>query len=125
MSDMAGLAPRRPALAATLTVFLVSLTGVPVSAGFVGKVYLFSAAVNANYVSLTIIGFLTSVVSAYYYLGIVVAMYMREPSAEDAWAPVSPGAGLALAVLAVVTLGLGLFPAPALAFARLAAQSLP
>ena len=52
-------------------------------------------------------------------------MYMREPSREDAWAPVSGGAGLALAVLVAVTLGLGVFPAPALAFARLAAQSLP
>lgn len=124
LSDMAGLAARRPALAATLTVFLISLTGVPVSAGFVGKVYLFSAAVNANYVSLAIVGFLTSVVSAYYYLGVVVAMYMREPSGEDIWSPVSGGARLALAVLVAVTLGLGVFPAPALAFARLAAQSL-
>lgn len=124
LSDMAGLAARRPALAASFTVFLISLTGVPISAGFVGKVYLFSAAVNANYVSLAIVGFLTSVVSAYYYLGVVVAMYMREPSSDDTWAPVSGGAGLALAVLVAVTLGLGVFPAPALAFARLAAQSL-
>jgi len=124
LSDMAGLADRHPAIAATLTISLISLAGVPVSAGFVGKVYLFSAAVNANYVSLAIVGVLTSVVSAYYYLRVVVAMYMREPVGEDAWAHVSGGAGLALAVSVAVILGLGIFPAPALALARQAAQTL-
>ena len=56
LADLAGLARRRPALAAALTVFLISLTGVPVSAGFVGKFYLFRAAVNAGYVSLAVVG---------------------------------------------------------------------
>jgi len=83
LSDVAGLSVRRPLLAAALTVFLISLTGVPVSAGFVGKFYLFSAAVSAGYANLAIIGMITSVISAYYYLRVVVAMYMEEPVGED------------------------------------------
>jgi NADH-quinone oxidoreductase subunit N len=122
--DMAGLARRRPLLAAALTVFLISLTGIPVSAGFVGKFYLFTAAVDGGYVTLAIVGVLMSVVSAYYYLGVVVSMYMREPVGEDAWSPVAAPAGVALGVSVLVVLGLGVYPAPVLAWARLAARSL-
>jgi NADH-quinone oxidoreductase subunit N len=124
LSDVAGLASRRPALAAALTVYLISLTGVPVSAGFVGKFFLFRAAVNAGWTSLAIVGMLMSVVSAYYYLRVVVAMYMREPLGEDAWAPVTPAAGLALALSAGVVLVLGVYPGPVLAWARVAARAL-
>jgi NADH-quinone oxidoreductase subunit N len=124
LGDMAGLADRRPALAAALTVFLVSLTGIPVSAGFVGKFYLFWAAVGAGYVELAVVGVLMSVVSAYYYLRVVVYMYMREPVGDDAWSPVGPGSGLALALCAGAVLFLGIYPAPVLALARLAAASL-
>jgi NADH-quinone oxidoreductase subunit N len=124
LSDMAGLASRRPAVAAALAVFLVSLTGVPVSAGFVGKFYLFAAAVNAGYVGLAIVGVLMSVVSAYYYLRVVVSMYMDPPVGEDAWASVAPGSRLALAVSVAVVLGLGVVPGPVLALARRAAESL-
>jgi NADH-quinone oxidoreductase subunit N len=122
--DLAGLAERRPVLAAALTVFLVSLTGVPVSAGFVGKFYLFNAAVSAGYAALAVVGVLMSVVSAYYYLKVVVVMYMREPIAEDRWAPVNGAASLALALSTAVVLGLGVHPGPVLGWARLAAQSL-
>ena len=94
------------------------------SAGFVGKFYLFTAAVNGGYVSLALVGVLMSVVSAYYYLGVVVSMYMRDPVGEDAWGPVGAMSGLALAVSVVVVLGLGIYPGPVLAWARLAAQSL-
>ena len=124
LGDVAGLAGRRPALAAALTLFLISLTGVPVSAGFVGKFYLFSAAVGAGYVSLAILCVLMSVVSAYYYLSVVVAMYMNEPAGEDVWSPVPLGASLALALAAFVTLGLGVYPGPVLDLARRAAASL-
>jgi NADH-quinone oxidoreductase subunit N len=121
---VAGLARRRPLLAAVLTVFLISLTGVPVSAGFVGKFYLFSAAVNGGWVTLAVVGVLMSVVSAYYYLGLVVTMYMREPEGEDTWAPVGPGAAVALGLSTAVVLFLGVYPGPVLAWARQAAQSL-
>jgi NADH-quinone oxidoreductase subunit N len=124
LSEVTGLARRRPLLAAALAVFLISLTGIPVSAGFVGKFYLFTAAVDGGYVALAIIGVLMSVVSAYYYLGVVVAMYMREPVGEDVWGPVGAPAGVALAVSVLVVLGLGVYPAPVLAWARLAARSL-
>ena len=98
-ADLAGLAERRPALAAALTVFLVSLTGIPVTAGFVGKFYLFNAAVAAGWVVLALVGVIMSVVSAYYYLRVVVAMYMRDPVGEDDWSPVSPAAALRARVL--------------------------
>jgi NADH-quinone oxidoreductase subunit N len=124
LDDVAGLGERRPLLAAGLTVFLISLTGVPVSAGFVGKFHLFRAAVDAGYVSLAIVGMVMSVVSAYYYLRVVVAMYMREPAGDDVWAPVGVAPGLALALAALVTLGLGVYPAPVLHWARAAAGSL-
>ncbi|HVD78666.1 MAG TPA: NADH-quinone oxidoreductase subunit N, partial [Vicinamibacteria bacterium] len=104
--------------------FMISLTGIPVSAGFVGKFYLFTAAVDGGYVTLAIVGMLMSAVSAYYYLGVVVAMYMREPVGEDVWGPVSVPSGVALAVSVLVVLGLGVYPGPVLAWARLAARSL-
>jgi NADH-quinone oxidoreductase subunit N len=124
LADVAGLAERRPALAAALTVFLVSLTGIPVTAGFVGKFYLFNAAVAAGWVWLAIAGVLMSVVSAYYYLRVVVAMYMRDPVGEDAWAPVAPASAFAITVCAGLALLLGVWPAPLLAAARSAARAL-
>ena len=124
LSDMAGLSERRPLLAAALTVFLVSLTGVPISGGFVGKFYLFSAAVNAGYAHLAIIGMLMSVVSAYYYLRVVVAMYMDGPVGEDTWSPIGAGAALALSISTTVVLVLGVYPGPLMAWARAAAASL-
>ena len=122
--DLAGLAERRPALCAAFSVFLVSLTGIPVTAGFVGKFYLFNAAVASGWVVLALVGVITSVVSAYYYLRIVVAMYMEEPAGEDRWAAVSPSAVLALSLSAGVTLLFGVWPAPVLRLARLASRSL-
>jgi len=124
--DLSGLADRRPALAAALTVFLVSLTGIPITAGFVGKFYLFGAAVSVGSmgIALALVGVVMSVVSAYYYLRVVVAMYMSEPEGEDTWGPVSPASAFALAVAAALTLLLGVWPAPLLALARVAARSL-
>jgi NADH-quinone oxidoreductase subunit N len=124
LRDLAGLADRRPALAAALTVFLLSLTGIPVTAGFVGKFYLFNAAVAAGWAGLALVGVIMSVVSAYYYLQVVVAMYMREPVGEDDWSPVSAASAFALAFSVAVTLLLGVWPAPLLSLARLAARSL-
>ena len=67
--------------------FLISLTGIPVSAGFVGKFYLFGAAVGAGYVALAVVGVVMSVVSAYYYLRVVVSMYMSEPAGRGLLGP--------------------------------------
>jgi NADH-quinone oxidoreductase subunit N len=124
LRDLSGLAERRPALAAAMTVFLVSLTGIPITAGFVGKFYLFNAAVASGWVGLALVGVIMSVVSAYYYLRVVVAMYMRDPVGVDDWSPVSPAAAVALAFSVAVTLLLGVWPAPLLTLARIAARSL-
>ncbi|MFI4942022.1 MAG: NADH-quinone oxidoreductase subunit N [Burkholderiales bacterium] len=126
VADLAGLAERRPALAAALTVFLVSLTGIPVTAGFVGKFNLFAAAISAGNIGivLAIVGMLTSVVSAYYYLRVVVAMYMEPPLGEDNFAAVPAAAVLALVLSAGVTLLFGLWPTPVLTLARLASRGL-
>ena len=124
LEDYAGLGRRSPILAATLTIFLLSLIGIPMTGGFFGKFYVFSAALQANLVWLTVIGVLNSAVGAYYYLRIIVMMYMREPKEESPIAPVPFGLGAALAISAVATLYLGLLPGRVLEYARSAAEFL-
>lgn len=124
LGDVAGLAERRPALAAALAVYMVSLAGIPVSAGFVGKFQLFSAAVAGGWAILAVVGVLMSVVSAYYYLRVVVAMYMRPPEVPDDWPAVDGASRLALIGAAAVILWLGILPGAALAWARAAAAAL-
>jgi NADH-quinone oxidoreductase subunit N len=106
LRDFAGLWQARPALAGVMTIFLLSLGGFPPTAGFIGKWYIFAAAVERGYYSLAIIGVLTSVVSVFFYLRIIVMMYMTEGS-ETARprVPAAAIAGLALALLAVLYLG--------------------
>ena len=108
--DLAGLASTRPGLAALLTLFALSLAGIPGTAGFIGKFLIFEAAVNAGQVPLAVIGVLGSVVSVYYYLRLPVAMYMREPGAAPLRAESSTGELLVLAVCAFLVLALGFFP---------------
>jgi NADH-quinone oxidoreductase subunit N len=124
LSDLAGLSERRPALAAAIAVFMVSLAGVPVSAGFVGKFQLFSAAVSGGLAVLAVVGVLMSVVSAYYYLRVVVAMYMRAAESPDDWPKVDGPSVLVLAGALAVVLWLGVYPGPALHWARVAAAAL-
>ena len=107
-----GLASRRPGLAAALTVFMASLAGIPPTAGFMGKLLIFREAIRFDYTWLALIGIATSMLSAYYYLKIVVAMYMREPEKGEEFALSSDrwGAGLALAAAAAGTILIGLLP---------------
>jgi len=115
LSDFDGVAQRRPALAALMTLFMVSLAGIPGTAGFLGKFYVFSAAVNAGHVGLAILGVLTSVVSLYYYLRLPVAMYMQEPGESESEAgEASTSEVVVLALCAAGVLVLGLFPNAAL-----------
>jgi NADH-quinone oxidoreductase subunit N len=117
LSDYAGLGTRQPLLAFVMTIFLLSLGGFPPTAGFIGKWYLFSAAVNAGDYGLAIIGVLTSVVSVFFYLRVVVVMYMSDqPSTAPLTAP-SPASIFALAVPMVATFYLGLMPARVLQLA--------
>ncbi len=112
LEDFGGLASRYPLLALALAIFLLSLIGIPPTAGFVGKLYLFGAAVKAGYVWLAVIGVLNSAVAAYYYLRLIVYMYMREPEGSPTvFAPSLSGA-LALVVALWAVVQFGVAPAP-------------
>jgi NADH-quinone oxidoreductase subunit N len=124
LDDYEGLGRSSPVLAATLTIFLLSLIGIPMTGGFFAKFYVFSAALRANLVWLTIIGVLNSAVGAYYYLRIIVVMYMREARKEVPVAPVSFGLAAALAISIVATLYLGILPNRVLQIAQHSAQVL-
>ena len=117
VSDYVGLWNTRPALAALMTVFLLSLGGFPPLAGFIAKWYVFTAAVKAGYTTLAIIGVLTSVVSVFFYLRVVVMMYMREDGTPAAFPPIPAVAGAALAVSAILIFYLGILPTRVLAWA--------
>lgn len=123
-TDLRGLALRAPVLAAMVTVLLISLTGIPVSAGFVGKFHLFKAAVGAGYSGLAAVGVLMSVVSAFYYLRIVVLMYMEEPMDGVTFAANGAFVTPVVVASAVITFVLGVMPGPLMALARAAARSL-
>ena len=101
-----------------LTVFLLSLIGVPLTGGFFGKFYIFSAALESHLVWLAVLGLLNSAVAAYYYLRLLVVMYMHEPGEAATHAePLSPGLSAALLLPAAATLVLGIFPNWVLDFA--------
>jgi NADH-quinone oxidoreductase subunit N len=104
-----------------MAVFLLSLAGIPPTAGFVGKLYIFQAAIGAQLYGLAVLGILTSVLGAYYYLRVVVYMYMRPAEGEpDALRSPSMAVALAAAVAAVVLLGLAAEPVVRLAQAATA-----
>jgi NADH-quinone oxidoreductase subunit N len=124
VDDMAGLAVRHPVVAAAMVVFLLSLIGIPPTAGFVGKFYLFGAAVREGHVWLAVVGVLNSAVAAYYYLRLVVFMYMREPAAPATVAMPSLGGALALLVALWGVVQLGVWPAPFLDLAQAAVAPL-
>jgi NADH-quinone oxidoreductase subunit N len=119
LSRFSGLARRRPGLAFAMTVFLLSLAGVPPTAGFVGKLYLFKAAVGAQLYALAIVGVLTSVLGAFYYLRVVVHMYMKPPEGSDEPAA-APAMVFALGVAALVVVLFGLAADPVLRLAQAA-----
>ncbi len=111
INDLSGLAQRQPILAALFTVFALSMIGVPLTAGFFGKFYIFKAAVDSNWVLLAVFGFLNSALAAWYYLQPLVAMYMREPgTATENMDPVPSGITVAAWTAAAATLVLGIFP---------------
>jgi NADH-quinone oxidoreductase subunit N len=124
LAAFGGLASRHPILALGLTIFLLALIGMPPTAGFVGKFYLFSAAIQRGLVALAVIAVLNSVVAAYYYLRLIVYMYMREPEGAATTAFVTPAASIALGLSAWVTLQLGLWPGPVLTLAQRAVAPL-
>src|SRR5262249_22674340 len=123
LNDYAGLAAKRPGLAALLSLFLLSLAGVPGTAGFAGKFFIFRSTVESGLVWLTVIGVITTVVSFYYYLSVIVQMYMRAPSEEFTNVGRVGGWRVALFISAAATLYLGIFPSHVLDWATSAAFS--
>jgi NADH-quinone oxidoreductase subunit N len=126
VADYAGLGRRSPLLALVLSLFLLSLVGIPPLAGFVGKFYVFGSAVRAGYIWLAVIAVLNSAVAAYYYLRVIVYMYMREPESAAASATYHPSfAGvLALTISLVGIVLLGVAPAPFVDLAQVAVTPL-
>lgn len=117
LEDYSGLGRRSPVLASILTIFLLSLIGIPITGGFFAKFYVFSAALQANLIGLVIIGVLNSAVAAYYYLRVIVVMYMREPRVEAPVAPIPAGLGIALGLSLAATIYLGILPGRVLEYA--------
>jgi len=111
IQDFQGLARRYPMVAGSFILFGLSLIGIPPTAGFVGKLFLFNAAIQGGFYWLAIIGALNSAVSLYYYFRVVKVMYMEEPP-DSLELSFSPSIKVALGVAAFVTLFLGLYPEP-------------
>ena len=124
IDDLAGLASRQPAAAACFSLLLLSLLGLPVTAGFLGKFYIFNAALASHLVWLAVLLALNTVIGAFYYLRVIVVMYMREPTQD--WPPIRVPWALTLVLIgtAAGTLYLGLFPGQVMGFATQAALSL-
>jgi NADH-quinone oxidoreductase subunit N len=124
LDDYSGLGFRYPLMGVAMALFMFSLSGLPPTAGFMAKFYVFSAAVEQGYIVLTVVGVLNSLISLYYYLRPVVFMYMEESKADRPARPVEPFllAGLVLTILGTIQLGLS--PARWLGLAQAAALSL-
>lgn len=124
LEDYSGLGRRSPLIAAMLTIFLISLIGIPITGGFFAKFYVFSAALQSNLIWLTIIGVINSAIAAYYYLRIIIYMYMRDGLSEAPVARIPAGLGVGMAISLIITIYLGVLPNRVLDRAISAAQDL-
>jgi NADH-quinone oxidoreductase subunit N len=124
IDDYAGLGRRSPVLAFTLSIFLLSLIGIPATGGFFGKLLVFNAALKANLVWLTIIGVVNSAIAAYYYLRLIVVMYMRDGDDSVPLVRVPAAVTAALAIAAGITIYLGVMPGRVFALATQGARDL-
>lgn len=124
LDDYAGLGRRSPMLAGILTVFLLSLIGIPITGGFFAKFYVFTSALQAHLVWLTIIGVMNSAVGAYYYLRVIVYMYMRDEREEVPMTRMPFGLAVALAMCLVFTIYLGVLPNQFIGYALKSAHDL-
>jgi NADH-quinone oxidoreductase subunit N len=122
ISDYEGLSKTHPVASALMLVFMFSLTGIPPTAGFMGKFYLFMSAINSGYTGLVIVAVIFSAISAYFYLRIVMYMYMKEPR-ETVQLTTSPSVSLALAITVVAVIAIGVLPGTLLKLAGLAVSN--
>jgi NADH-quinone oxidoreductase subunit N len=118
ITDYRGLFDRHPLIAGSLTLFLLSLAGVPLTAGFVGKLVVFGAAVEAGYAWLVVVGVLTSAIAAFFYLRVMVSMYMEEADDTTARASLGPLAHGVIGVAALGTIVFGLAWSPLISLAE-------
>lgn len=118
IGDYKGLGYRTPLLGVAMTIFLLSLTGIPPTAGFVGKLYLFAALINAKWFWLAIVGVLNSVVSLYYYVRIIRNMFLRSPEGSTDPIQFPIGQVVVLLLLVIPTLLLGLYFGPLVEYAQ-------
>ena len=124
IKDYAGLGTQQPVLAACFSLFLLSLLGLPATAGFLGKFYAFQAALHSRIVWLVVLAAINSVIGAYYYLRVIVAMYFWDPQTQFAKTRVTSAITFALSACAVGVIYLGLFPSLVMRLAWQSAQSL-
>jgi NADH-quinone oxidoreductase subunit N len=122
VKDYAGLAYKHPLLAACMAIFLLSLAGLPPTAGFVGKFYLFSSAIKGGFLWLAVIGVLNSVLSVYYYLRVTIFMYMKRPEEEFDWLTITPPIILSLSLAVIGVIVPGVVPGYILSLAQSALQ---
>ncbi|MCK6440611.1 MAG: NADH-quinone oxidoreductase subunit N [Planctomycetes bacterium] len=118
--DLRGLAKRSPGMALAMSIFMLSLAGIPLTGGFIGKYMLFSSAIEAGEIWLAVIGILASIVGAFYYLRVIVLMYMKDPTPGEAEAKNADDWGVRFALLtaSIATVVLGLMPNPFVARAE-------
>src|SRR5574337_1454299 len=127
IEDFTGLAKRQPFAAFLMLIFMVSLAGIPPTAGFIGKFYVFMSAVEAGMPWLAVIALIFAAVSAYYYLRVVMVMYMREPSDATDRAPqlvMSPAFSIVLACAVAGVVIFGIYPNPVVQLAMQAVLTL-
>ena len=124
IQDLAGLGRTQPMAALCMTIYLLSLMGLPITAGFMGKLYIFQAALSAKLTGLAVILAVNSVISAYYYLRVVRIMYFSEPAPDREAAPVPYAVGAVMLFTLVATIYLGLFPDSVRSLARASAEAL-
>lgn len=122
VQDFAGLGTKHPVLAAAMTIFLFSLAGMPPTAGFIGKFYLFSGAIQKGYIWLAVIGVLNSAASVYYYLRVMVYMYMKDSTEEFDWMQITAPVALCVAISVLGSLVPGVVPSLILQFAQQAVK---
>ena len=120
LEGFAGFGYKKPFLGVAMAICLFSLMGLPPTAGFVGKFYIFSGAIKAGYIWLAVIGVLNSAVSLYYYLRVMVYMYFRDPAEDFAWVKVNLGATISLVLALIGIFYLGILPGPVMELAKLA-----
>jgi len=120
LEGVAGLGYKKPILGIVLTIFLFSLMGLPPTAGFTAKFYIFAGAIEAGYIWLAVLGVLNSAVSLYYYLRVMVQMYFKDPEEDYAWVSINIPTAISIAISIVGVLYLGIFPNSLMNLAKLA-----